>query len=81
MLRAISVRPRDQVRAADKPADCIALDHAARHRRRMAYTAAGGLQFLLDLEHAQTLREIEEIFEPEAGAYSHAHDNGHGHGH
>jgi len=155
MLRATSVRPRDEIRADDKPADSIALDHTARHRRRVVFTATGGLQFLLDLEHAHALRdgdglvledgrvvlvkallepllevrgkdarhlaalawqignrhleaqiesarivirrdhviadmlrglgaalrEIEEIFEPEAGAYSHSHDNSHGHGH
>jgi len=154
MLRATSVRPRDEIRA-DEPADSIALDHTARHRRRVVFTATGGLQFLLDLEHAHALRdgdglvledgrvvlvkallepllevrgkdarhlaalawqignrhleaqiesarivirrdhviadmlrglgaalrEIEEIFEPEAGAYSHSHDNSHGHGH
>lgn len=155
MLRATAVRPKDEIRAGEAPADSIALDHTARHRRRMVFTAAGGLQFLLDLERAQALRdgdglvledgrvvvvkalpeplleirgkdarhlaalawqmgnrhleaqiesgrilirrdhviaemlrglgaelrEIEEIFEPEAGAYSHAHDNGHGHDH
>jgi urease accessory protein len=155
MLRATAVRPRDEIRASEKPADSIALDHTARHRRRVVFTAAGGLQFLLDLERAHALRdgdglvledgrvvlvkalpepllevrgkdarhlaalawqignrhleaqiesarilirrdhviadmlrglgaelrEIEEIFEPEAGAYSHGHTNGHHHDH
>jgi len=155
MLRAISVRPRDQIRGGEAAADSIALDHTARHRRRMVFTAAGGLQFMLDLEQARALRdgdglvledgrvvlvkalpepllevrgrdarhlaamawqignrhleaqietqrilirrdhviadmlrglgaelrEIEEIFEPESGAYSHGHGNGHHHGH
>ena len=155
MLRATAVRPRDQMRAGDAAADSIALDHTARHRRRVVFTAAGGLQFLLDLEHAQALRdgdglvledgrlvvvkalpeplleirgkdarylaalawqignrhleaqiesarilirrdhviagmlrglgaelrEIEEIFEPESGAYSHGQGNGHHHDH
>ena len=153
MLRATAVRPRDQMRAGEAAADSIALDHTARHRRRVVFTAAGGLQFLLDLEHAQALRdgdglvledgrlvvvkalpeplleirgkdarhlavlawqignrhleaqiesqrilirrdrviadmlrglgavlrEIDEIFEPESGAYSHGHGNGHHH--
>lgn len=153
MLRATAVRPKDEIRTGEAPADCIALDHTARHRRRVVFTAAGGLQFLLDLEHAHALRdgdglvledgrvvlvqalpepllevrgkdsrhmaalawqignrhleaqievgrilirrdhviadmlrglgaalrEIEEIFEPEAGAYSHAHGHGHDH--
>ncbi len=141
--------------AGEAAADSIALDHTARHRRRVVFTAAGGLQFLLDLEHAQALRdgdglvledgrlvvvkalpepllevrardarhlaalawqignrhleaqieaqrllirrdhviadmlrglgaalrEIDEIFEPESGAYSHSHGNGHHHDH
>jgi urease accessory protein len=57
MLRATSVRPRDQIRAGEVAADSIALDHTARHRRRVVFTAAGGLQFLLDLEHARALRD------------------------
>jgi len=155
MLRATAVRPRDQMRAGEAVTDRIALDHTARHRRRIVFTTAGGLQFLLDLEHAQALRdgdglvledgrlvvvkalaepllevrgkdarhlaalawqignrhleaqiesqrilirrdhviadmlsglgaalrEIDEIFEPESGAYSHGHDNGRHHGH
>jgi len=155
MLRATSVRPRDEIRAGETPADSIALDHTARHRRRVVLTATGGLQFLLDLEHAYALRdgdglvledgrvvvvkalpepllevrgkdarhlaalawqignrhleaqieaarilirrdhviadmlrglgaelrEIEEIFEPEAGAYSNSHGHGHHHDH
>jgi urease accessory protein len=57
MLRATSVRPRDQMRAGEAVADRIALDHTARHRRRVVFTTAGGLQFLLDLEHARALRD------------------------
>ena len=57
MLRATSVRPRDEIRAGETPADSIALDQTARHRRRVVFTAAGGLQFLLDLEHARALRD------------------------
>jgi urease accessory protein len=155
MLRAKSIRPRDQMRAGEAVADRIALDLTARHRRRIVFTTAGGLQFLLDLEHAQALRdgdglvledgrlvvvkalaepllevrgkdvrhlaalawqignrhleaqiesqrilirrdhviaamlrglgaalrEIDEIFEPESGAYSHGHASSHHHDH
>ena len=38
------------------PYETISLDYAARHRRRMAMKADGGLSFLLDLEQAQALR-------------------------
>jgi urease accessory protein len=142
------------MRADEAVSDRIALDHTARHRRRVVLTTAGGLQFLLKLEHAQALRdgdglvledgrlvvkalaeplleirgknarhlavlawqignrhleaqiesqrilirrdhviagmlrglgaalrEIDEIFEPEAGAYSHGHTSGHHHDH
>lgn len=143
------------MRAGEPVVDRIALDHTARHRRRVVFTTAGGLQFLLDLEHAQALRDgdglvledgrlvvvkalpeplleirgkdarhlaalawqignrhleaqiesqrilirrdhviagmlhglgaalrdIDEIFEPESGAYSHGHGNGHHHDH
>ena len=57
MLRATSVRPRDEMRAGEAASDSIALDHTARHRRRMVFTAAGGLRFLLDLEQARALRD------------------------
>lgn len=45
------------MRAGEAVADRIALDHTARHRRRVVFTTAGGLQFLLDLEHARALRD------------------------
>ena len=45
------------MRAGEAVADRIALDHTARHRRRVVFTTAGGLQFLLDLERAQVLRD------------------------
>jgi urease accessory protein len=45
------------MRAGEAVADRIALDHTARHRRRVVFTTAGGLQFPLDLEHAQALRD------------------------
>jgi urease accessory protein len=39
-----------------KPADTVLLDYDDRHRRRIAMTAEGGLQFLLDLPEAVALR-------------------------
>ncbi len=38
-------------------ADTVVLDHDNRHRRRLAMTGAGGLDFLLDLPEATTLRD------------------------
>ncbi len=51
MLRAIKIQD-----VAQDAFDSIQLDHTARHRRRLTMTSAGGTEFLLDLEHAQTLR-------------------------
>jgi urease accessory protein len=51
MLRAIKVQS-----AATCASDTVTLDHAARHRRRMTMTSDGGLEFLLDLDHAHALR-------------------------
>lgn len=41
--------------STDARVDTITLDHDARHRRRFAYRAAGGTEFLLDLPHATVL--------------------------
>ncbi len=54
MLRATHVRPGH--RWTETPADTVVLDFDDRHRRRMAMTGTRGLQFLLDLENAVTLR-------------------------
>jgi urease accessory protein len=54
MIRAIEVRP--QHRWQEAPADSVVLDSDDRHRRRMAMTGTRGLEFLLDLENAVTLR-------------------------
>lgn len=54
MNRAIKVLPRAHWNAV--PADRISLDHTARHRRRVAMQAEGGLRFLLDLPAARALR-------------------------
>jgi urease accessory protein len=51
MLRAIKVQS-----AAIRASDTVTLNHAARHRRRMTMTSDGGLEFLLDLDHAHALR-------------------------
>jgi urease accessory protein len=54
MLRAEKVLPRGDWSGA--PADSVVLDFEARHRRRVAMTAVGGLKFLLDLGEATMLR-------------------------
>jgi urease accessory protein len=54
MIRATKVL--GQHRWTQPPADTIVLDFDDRHRRRMAMTATRGLEFLLDLENAVTLR-------------------------
>ena len=51
MLRATRVEP-----VSNAAVDSVTLDHTARHRRRMAMTSDGGLEFLLDLGHAHALR-------------------------
>ncbi|BAF87765.1 putative urease accessory protein [Azorhizobium caulinodans ORS 571] len=48
IVRHLAVRP-------DRVVDTITLDHHARHRRRVAMTADGGLEFLLDLDRAAVL--------------------------
>jgi urease accessory protein len=54
MIRATRVTV--QHRWQDAPADTVVLDFDDRHRRRMAMTGTRGLEFLLDLENAVTLR-------------------------
>src|SRR6202049_2765843 len=54
MIRASQVRP--QYRWTQAPADTVVLDFDDRHRRRVAMTGTGGLEFLLDLENATVLR-------------------------
>lgn len=60
MIRATSVVRRPAVRE-EKVADEITLDHQARHRRRIAMTADGGLAFLLDLEKAAILADGDAV--------------------
>lgn len=60
MIRATSVVRRPAVRE-EKVADEITLDHQARHRRRIAMTADGGLAFLLDLEKAAVLADGDAV--------------------
>jgi urease accessory protein len=52
MLRALTVQPGD----ARGAIDFVALDHDARHRRRIAMKTAGGIDFLLDLPKPVALR-------------------------
>ena len=60
MLRATAIVRRPAVKA-DRVADTIELDHEARHRRRVAMTAKGGLDFLLDLDRATVLDDGDAV--------------------
>jgi urease accessory protein len=60
MLRAHSVVQVGAALAAPA-ADRVILDYDARHRRRIAMTTAGGLEFLLDLERTQRLRDGDHL--------------------
>lgn len=60
MIRATTVVRRPAVRE-EKVTDTITLDHHARHRRRFAFTADGGLSFLLDLEKAAVLDDGDAV--------------------
>jgi urease accessory protein len=55
MIRAVEVKAAGSWTGV--PADHVALDFDARHRRRIAMTGAGGLAFLLDLPKAIALRQ------------------------
>jgi urease accessory protein len=59
MLRAVA-----HVRKAESEPeshDVVTLDYELRHRRRISMTAADGLTFLLDLPHAQRLRDGDQL--------------------
>ena len=60
MLRATAIIRRPAVKA-DRVADTLTLDHEARHRRRMALVADGGLSFLLDLDKAVVLDDGDAV--------------------
>lgn len=60
MIRATAIVRRPAVRA-EKVTDEIFLDHKARQRRRFAFTAEGGTQFLLDLERATMLDDGDAV--------------------
>ncbi|BCP55285.1 hypothetical protein K32_39020 [Kaistia sp. 32K] len=53
MIRATSVLPAGTW--AGTPADTVLLDYEARHRRRLAMSARGGVSFLLDLPAREAL--------------------------
>ncbi len=55
MIRATAVLPAGSWSGA--PADRVLLDFEARHRRRVAMSAKGGVSFLLDLPVATPLRD------------------------
>lgn len=60
MIRATSVVRRPAVKP-ERVIDTVTLDHEARHRRRIALSATGGLQFLLDLEKATVLDDGDAL--------------------
>jgi urease accessory protein len=60
MLRATAIIRRPAVKP-ERVADTLTLDHEARHRRRMALTADGGLSFLLDLDKAAVLDDGDAV--------------------
>jgi urease accessory protein len=60
MLRATTIVRRPAVKA-DRVVDTLTLDHEARHRRRVALTADGGLSFLLDLDKASVLDDGDAV--------------------
>lgn len=60
MIRATAVVRRPAVRD-ERVADELTLDHQARHRRRFAFTADGGLPFLLDLDKATVLDDGDAV--------------------
>ena len=56
MIRATDVLPRGHWPEGTTIADTVVLDFDDRHRRRIAMTGTGGLDFLLDLDEAVALR-------------------------
>jgi urease accessory protein len=60
VIRAVSVVRRPAVKPATV-ADVITLDHEARRRRRLAMTADGGLEFLLDLPRPMGLNDGDAL--------------------
>ena len=59
MIRATQVVPAGDVR---RPAvDRVVLDYDSRHRRRLAMTSEGGIEFLLDLAEAVALRHGDAL--------------------
>lgn len=60
MLRATTVLRRAAVKP-ERVADTLTLDHEARHRRRIALKAEGGLEFLLDLDRATVLDDGDAV--------------------
>ena len=60
MLRATVVIRGPGVET-EKVVDTLTLDHDARHRRRIALVAEGGLEFLLDLDRATVLDDGDAV--------------------
>jgi urease accessory protein len=60
MLRVCSVTPTAEINDA-RVIDCVVLDATDRHRRRIVLTGEGGTKLLLDLPHAQALRDGDAL--------------------
>lgn len=60
MIRATAIVRRPAVKA-ERVADTLILDHEARLRRRVALKGEGGLEFLLDLERANTIEDGDAV--------------------
>jgi urease accessory protein len=60
MLRVCSITPTAEINDA-RVIDCVVLDATDRHRRRIVLTGEGGTKLLLDLQHAQALRDGDAL--------------------
>jgi len=60
MLRVCSVTPMAEINDA-RVIDCVVLDATDRHRRRIVLTGERGTKLLLDLPHAQALRDGDAL--------------------
>ena len=60
MLRATGIVRKPAVKS-DRVVDRVVLDHEGRSRRRIALTAEGGLEFLLDLDKATSLADGDAL--------------------
>jgi len=59
LIRALSIEPDSD--AGLRPIDKVVLDYDDRHRRRIALTTDGGLEFLLDLPEVPSLKDGDAL--------------------